>query len=411
MHINSGDTAWLLISAALVLFMTPGLAAFYGGLVSSKNVLSIMMQTFAAIAIITVTWVIMGYSIAFARSGAGNLFGTFSYLGLSNMKTVAGFKNLTVDPMAYSSFQLMFAIITGALIAGGVTGRMKFSSYCIFIAIWSIFIYAPIAHWAFSPVGFLAKAHILDFAGGTVVEINSGFSTLGLVLALGPRLKFLSEHHRPHSVPIALIGVGILWFGWFGFNAGSALAANAIASIAFINTQIAASCGLIGWEIIEWWKGRKPTTLGAGSGAIAGMVAITPCAGYVSSFPAILIGLAAGLICAAAVRMKFKFKLDDSLDVLGVHGIGGVVGMFLLGLFASKVVNSGGQNGLFYGGGSHQLAIQCLGILLSAAYATGGSFVIAWLLKKTIGLRVDPEIEYSGLDLSEHAEVAYNLGD
>lgn len=408
---NSGDTAWLLVSTALVMFMTPGLALFYGGMVKAKNVLAIMMQNFIAIAVITVIWVVLAYSMAFNHSILGGFIGKPSLnLGLSLNPAPALF-HLTVPPAAFLSFQLMFAIITGALITGTAAERIKFSSYVVFIILWTILVYAPVAHWAFSPAGWLNSRGMLDFAGGTVVEINSGFSALGLLLALGPRRKWPKDVSKPHSVPLALAGAGIIWFGWFGFNAGSAITANASAALAFINTQIAASVGLIGWLLYERFKEGYATTLGAASGAIAGMVAITPCAGYVEPYAAIIIGLVAGVICSLVVRLKFKFKLDDSLDVLGVHGFGGLVGTILLGLFATLVANPKGGSGLLASGGFHLFGLQLLGAICSAAYCCVVSYLIALVVKQLIGLRVPEETEQQGLDLILHAETAYSGQD
>jgi Amt family ammonium transporter len=406
MHYNSGDTAWLLISAALVLFMTPGVALFYGGMIRSKNVLSIVMQSLAAMAIITVLWIVFGFSESFSTSFS-SLFGNLNFIGLEHLKTIPGFSHLDVPPLAFVSFQLMFAIITAALISGATAERLKFSSFCVFIAVWFVLVYGPIAHWSFSPEGWLAKRSLLDFAGGTVVEICSGFSALGLLLAVGPRRNWPKNLARPHSIPLSAIGAAIIWFGWFGFNAGSGIDANSVAAFAFINTQAAAAAGLIGWVFIERIKDSTSTVLGAFSGAVAGMVAITPCAGFVSPIPSLIIGLLAGVGCSMFVRTKFKFGLDDSLDVLGVHGIGGVIGTVLLGLFAESSVNSIAHNGLFFSGGLHQLGIQILATVVCAAYSCLISYLIGIAIKKTFGLRVDPEVEYQGLDLAMHGESAY----
>jgi len=407
MHLNTGDTAWLLASAALVLFMTPGLALFYGGMVNSRNVLTIMMQNFIAIAVITVTWILFGYSFAFNKSVLGGFIGLPSLsLGLSLNPVPAGL-HLAVPAQAYLAFELMFAIITGALITGAVAERMNFLAYVLFIVLWSIVIYCPIAHWAFSPEGWLNSRGMLDFAGGTVVEINSGFSALGLLIAVGPRLKWPKELNKPHSIPISLAGAGIIWFGWFGFNAGSAIDANASAAVAFLNTELAAATGLLGWIIFERFKQGYATTLGAASGAIAGMVAVTPAAGYVEPYASLLIGLAAGVLCALFVNLKHRFKLDDSLDVLGVHGIGGIIGTLLVGFFATTVVYPAGTNGLFIKGSLHLLIIQILGVICTCCYAFLMSFIIAKLIQLFVPLRVSKEVELSGLDLALHAESAY----
>ncbi len=408
-QINSGDTAWVLASAALVLFMTPGLALFYGGMVRAKSVLAIMIQVFMCIGVVTLVWVTIGFSLAFGKDAYGGIIGNFGLVGLGNMNgAVPGFSSLHIPLSAYASFQMMFAIITAALIAGGTADRLKFTGFAIFVVLWVIFVYCPLAHWAFSPFGWLAHRGMLDFAGGTVVEINSGFSTLAVVLVIGKRKGWPREPMLPHSVPLTVVGAGILWFGWFGFNAGSALGANSVASEAFLTTQIAAAMGLLGWIIIERIFGGHYTTLGATSGAVAGMVAITPCAGFVTTFPAIVIGTLAGAICALAVKIKFKFGFDDSLDVLGIHGVGGVIGMFLLGLFATNAINKSSSNGLFYGGGLHLMSIQVLGIIASAAWAFGVSYLLAFGVHKTIGLRVSPASEDEGLDTSQHSERAYS---
>jgi Amt family ammonium transporter len=408
---RSVDTTWVLVSAALVLFMTPGLALFYGGMVRSKNVLAVMMNNYVAIGVITVLWAVVAASLAFGRDAGGGLVGNFSLAGLGGLAHgLPGFAGGGASPMSIVVFQMMFAVITAALISGGTTDRIKFTSYVVFICLWLLLVYAPLAHWVFSPQGWLAKQGVLDFAGGTVVEINSGFSTLALVLVLGRRRGWPSEGMAPHSVPLSLLGVGILWFGWFGFNAGSALGMNGVTVSAFVNTQLAAAAGLLSWIAFERIRESFPTTLGAASGAVAGMVAITPCAGYVTPMAAILIGLLAGVACAMAVRLKFRLRYDDSLDVLGVHGVGGLVGMVLLGLFATKSVNPRGANGLIAGGGVHLLGLECMAAVVSVGFCFGATWLIARAVRATIGLRVSPEDEFTGLDLTQHAESAYALG-
>ena len=410
---NSGDTAWVLISAALVLFMTPGLALFYGGMVRSKGVLAVMMQSFICIGVVTVLWAIVAFSLAFGKDAGGGLIGNFGLAGLGNMTHgLPGFvhSQLKVSPLAVMVFQMMFAVITAALISGGTVDRIRFTSFVVFIVAWLFLVYVPLAHWVFSPEGWLAQRGVLDFAGGTVVEINSGFSTLALVLVLGRRRGWPREAMPPHSVPLSLLGAGILWFGWFGFNAGSALGANNIAVHAFVNTQLAAAAGMLGWLAFELGKEKVPTTLGAASGAVAGMVAITPCAGFIGPMPALLVGAAAGVVCAVAVRMKFKFRYDDSLDVLAVHGMGGIVGMILLGCFATTAINPNGANGLFEGGGFHFFSVELLAVVVSVAFCFGMSFIIAKVIDLTMGLRVAPDMEFEGLDLRQHAETAYSSG-
>jgi len=408
---NAVDTTWVLVSAALVLFMTPGLALFYGGMVRSKNVLAVMMNNYIAIGAVSVLWAIVACSLAFGHDAGHGLIGNFSLAGLGGMAHgLPGFSRSGASPMSIVTFQMMFAVITAALISGGTTDRIKFPAFAVFICLWLVVVYAPLAHWVFSPEGWLARRGVLDFAGGTVVEINSGFSTLAIVLVLGRRRGWPSEGMAPHSVPLSLLGVGVLWFGWFGFNAGSALGMNSVAVSAFVNTQLAAAAGLLGWLCFERVKESYPTTLGAASGAVAGMVAITPCAGFVAPMAAIVIGLVAGVLCAMAVRVKFRLRYDDSLDVLGVHGVGGLVGMVLLGLFATRSINPGGANGLFTGGGFHLLGLEALAAAVTVVFSFSVTWLLATAIDKTIGLRVSPEDESTGLDLTQHAESAYSLG-
>ncbi len=405
------DTTWVLVSAALVLFMTPGLALFYGGMVRSKNVLAIMMNNYVAIGAVSVLWAVVAGSLAFGQDAGGGIIGNLSLAGLTGLgRHLAGFVHVGASPMSILVFQMMFAVITAALISGGTVDRIKFTSFVVFICIWLLVVYAPLAHWVFSPQGWLAKQGVLDFAGGTVVEINSGFSTLAIVLVLGRRRGWPNEGMAPHSVPLSLFGVGILWFGWFGFNAGSALGMNGVAVSAFVNTQLAAAAALLSWIVFERVRESYPTTLGAASGAVAGMVAITPCAGFVAPMAAVVIGLVAGVACAMAVRMKFKLGYDDSLDVLGVHGVGGLVGMVLLGLFATKSIDPSGANGLFTGGGLHLLGVECMAAVVTVAFSFAMSWLVAKAVDMTIGLRVSPEAEFTGLDLTQHAESAYSLG-
>ncbi len=401
------NTLWVLLGAALVLFMTPGLALFYGGMLRAKNVLSVMMQNFYAMGIVTVIWALFAFSLVYGPSVAGGIIGNFKYVGLAKMANgLAGFAHLNVSPSAVMIFQLMFAIITLALISGGVAERMKFSSFVVFGILWLLLVYVPIAHWVFSPEGWLAKRGVLDFAGGTVVEMNSGFSTLAIVLVLGKRRGWPHEPMRPHSIPMSILGGGILWFGWFGFNAGSALGVNSVAVHAFVNTQLAAAAGLIAWMTYENFKEKVVTPLGAVSGAVAGMVAITPAAGFVSPMSSILIGLAAGVICALAVSVKYALKYDDSLDVVAVHGVGGFLGMLLLGCLAEKVADPAGANGLFFGG-THFFLVELMAIGVTLVYSFGMTYLISKVLDKTMGLRVKQTDEDRGLDVSLHGESAY----
>ncbi len=408
---SAADTAWVLVSAALVLFMVPGLAIFYGGMVRSKGVLAVMMQSFFCMGLVTVIWAVFGFSLAFGRDAGGGLIGNLGLAGLHGMAhPLPGLAHLRVPASAVMVFQMMFAVITAALISGGTVDRIRFPAFIVFITLWVVLVYLPLAHWVFSPGGWLASHGVLDFAGGTVVEINSGFSTLAIVLVLGRRRGWPRESMAPHSVPLSLLGVGILWFGWFGFNAGSALAANGVAVQAFVNTQLAAAAGLLGWLAFEVGKERVATTLGGGSGAVAGMVAITPCAGFIGPMPALLVGAVAGLVCAAAVRLKFRFRYDDSLDVLGVHGVGGLVGMVLLGLFATTAVNPAGGNGLLEGGGIHVFGWELIAAGVTVVFSFGLTFLIAKAVDLVMGLRVSAEAEDTGLDLTQHSETAYSAG-
>ena len=412
-----GNTAWVLASAALVLFMTPGLAFFYGGMVRSKNVLGMLMQNFFSMGLVSVLWAVFVFSIAFG--GTGKFLGDLNLVGLKTLGDVksvipayAGKYALVVPPLAFVAFQLMFAIITPALITGAIADRMKFRAWVVFLGAWLVFVYAPIAHWVFAPVGWLFKLGALDFAGGTVVHINAGIAALAVILVLGRRRGWPDETMPPHSLPLTLLGTGMLWFGWFGFNAGSALAANGLAAQAFLNTNNAAAAAMLGWLVVERLKGGHATTLGAASGAVAGLVAITPCAGYVGGLSPIIIGFVAGAVCFMAIQLKFRFGYDDALDVIGVHLVGGIVGSLLLGLFAEKAVNPDfGANGLFFGGGLELLGYQAVAVLATMVWSGGISFVLAKVISATIGLRCNDEEEIVGLDLSQHAETAYSFGE
>ena len=409
-HVDSGDTAWIIVCTALVLLMTPGLAFFYAGLVRSKHALGMIMQSFVTIAIVSVTWVVVGYSLAFDHDAFGGLIGGLDLAGLTHAEVAVPGLPLTVPPLAFVAFQMMFAILTAALISGASADRMKFGAFVTFIAIWSVVVYAPLAHWAWSPEGWLHKAGLLDFAGGTVVEICSGASALALALVIGPRRGWPREMMAPHNLPLALLGAGLLWFGWIGFNAGSALSAGYLAASAALATHLSGVGGMIGWLVLEKRLAGKATTLGAASGAVAGLVAITPAAGFVSPLPALLIGATAGVVSLFAIRLKFRFKYDDSLDVVAVHYVGGVVGTLFVGLFAAAAVNPAVRHqGLLLGGGLTQLARQGLGVLAATAFAFTATYVIAWVLRATIGLRVEPDDEVEGLDSSQHAESAYEF--
>ncbi|MGI8806736.1 MAG: ammonium transporter [Acidimicrobiales bacterium] len=416
---DSGNTAWVLVSAALVLLMTPGLAFFYGGMVRSKNVLGMLMQNFFCIGLVSVLWALVVFSLAFGEDLGGGLLGGFDFVGLKDLgvgDAAAAAENvpglaLTVPPLVFAAFQLMFAIITPALITGAVADRMKFAAWAVFVALWLLVVYGPVAHWVFSPEGWLFKRGALDFAGGTVVHINAGIAALALVMVLGRRKGWPGDAMAPHSLPFTLLGTGILWFGWFGFNAGSALAADGIAAQALVNTHMAAAAAMLGWLLVERIKGGHATTLGAASGAVAGLVAITPCAGFVDVVPSIIIGFLAGAICFAAIQLKFKFGYDDALDVVGIHLVGGILGSVLLGVFADSGVNSLAADGLFNGGGSGLLGKQVLAVAATLVWSFVATFVLAKIIDATIGLRVTSDQEAEGLDVTQHAEAAYAYGD
>jgi Amt family ammonium transporter len=397
MSIVAADTAWVLISSALVLFMLPGLALFYGGMVRRKNVLSSMMHSFVAMGIIAVEWVIIGYSLAF---GTGNWFiGGFEHVFLRGIDLYS--TSGTIPTYAFIVFQGMFAIITPALISGAIVGRIKFKSYIAFVALWGLIVYAPVCHWVWGG-GFLT-GEALDFAGGTVVHITSGISALALLVFLGKRKGYGLDAIKPHNVTFTLLGVGLLWFGWFGFNAGSALAADEVAGLAFITTFIAPATAGLSWMAAEWTHSGKPTALGFATGILAGLVAITPGAGFVTPMAALLIGLIAGIVCYWAVMLKGKLGYDDSLDVFGVHGAGGITGALLTGVFASV-----GATGLLLGN-SHQLLLQLEGVVITIIYASVCTIMIGFVLDRTMGLKVTESEENIGLDKTCHGETAYNI--
>ena len=408
MDVNTGNTAWVLTSTALVLFMTPGLAFFYGGMVRSKNVLGMLMQNFFAMGIVTVLWVFVGYTLAFGRAGDGGWLGNFDFIGLKDLTGVVDEAGLPV--LAFVAFQMTFAIITPALITGAVADRMRFSAWVGFIILWSILVYAPVAHWIFGG-GWLAERGALDFAGGAVVHVNAGAAALVLVLLLGKRLGWPREPMPPHSLPFTLLGTGILWFGWFGFNAGSALAADGVAAQAFMNTFVAAAAAMLGWLIVERIKTGHATTLGAASGAVAGLVAITPCAGFVGGMAPIAIGAIAGAVCYLAISLKFRLGYDDSLDVVAVHLVGGLIGSVLLGLFADAAVNEAGADGVFFGGGWSLFGEQVLAVAVVMVFSFVVSGAIALALRAILpgGIRVTEDDEQVGLDQTQHAETGYAL--
>jgi Amt family ammonium transporter len=393
------------------MFMTPGLALFYGGMVRAKHVLAMLMQNFFSLGLVSVLWAVVAYSLAFG--GDSKWIGNFDFAFLQDVPTTfpIGLEGLTIPPMIYMAYQLMFAIITPALITGAIADRMKFSAWAWFLGLWLVLVYAPIAHWVFAPSGWLFDLGALDFAGGTVVHINAGIAALAAVLVLGKRRGWPGTAMPPHSLPLTLLGTGILWFGWFGFNAGSALGANALAAQAFVNTNMAAAAGLLGWLIAERFKAGHPTTLGAASGAVAGLVAITPCAGFVGGMAPIYIGLIAGVVCYLAVSLKFRFGYDDALDVVGVHFVGGVIGSLLLGFFGDVSINEFGRDGVFLGGGWGFLGDQLIAVVATVAYSFVVTGLILLVLKAVLpgGIRADDEAEEVGLDLSQHSEVGYSF--
>lgn len=419
--LNSGDTAWMLTSTALVLLMTPGLAFFYGGMVRTKSVLNMMMMSMITIGIVSVLWVIYGFELAFGHTADSPWYGGISFSGLGG-KVNELTNNGGIYPiplLVFAAFQLMFAIITPALISGAIADRTKFTAWAVFVAMWSTIVYFPVAHWVFAfgnkvgetvtGTGFLAGKGLEDFAGGTAVHINAGAAGLALAIILGKRVGWRKESMRPHSLPLVLLGAALLWFGWFGFNAGSSLAANGIAGLAFINTQVATAGALIGWILVEKIRNGHPTSLGAASGAISGLVAITPACAFVAPWAAVVIGFIAGIFCSLAVCLKYKFGFDDSLDVVGVHLVGGIWGSLSVGFFGTHVVNSVGVDGLLYGGGTALLAKQALGVGLVAAYSFIVTLILGFIIEKTIGFRVAPDVEVEGIDLGEHAETAYEM--
>lgn len=421
MDLSAGDTAWVLTAAALVLLMTPGVAFFYGGMVRVKSVLNMMMMSFLALGIVGILWVAFGYSIAFGDDGNG-FMGGFSLAGLGPLAGQLADNGGTypIPALAFCMFQLMFAIITVALISGAVADRMKFLAWGIFAAVWVTIVYFPVAHWVFdfgsselndAGAGWLAKLGVLDFAGGTAVHINAGAAGLALVIVMGKRIGFGKVPMKPHSLPLVVLGASLLWFGWFGFNAGSALGANDLAAVAFTNTMVATSAGVLGWLLVEKLRDGHATSLGAASGAVAGLVAITPACAFVAPWGAIAIGAIAGVICAFAVTLKYKLGYDDSLDVVGVHMVGGIVGCLLIGFFATTGVNSLGKDGILYGGDWGVLGTQAIGAGAVLAYSFVITLILALILKFTVKLRVSLDDELSGIDLAVHAETAYELGD
>jgi len=406
---DTGDTAFVLVSSALVMFMTPGLALFYGGMVRAKNVLSTVMHSMFALGLVSVLWVVVGYTLAFGPD-KGGLIGGLDFLGFAGVGQEPNADlAATIPHVLFALFQMMFAIITPALITGAFAERMKFSGYVLFTALWLLIVYAPVAHWVWAPGGWIRELGALDFAGGTVVHINAGIAALAAAIIVGKRRGWRKEAMVPHNLTMTMLGTGILWFGWFGFNAGSALGANGLAASAFLATNLGAAAGACGWALLEIRRDRRPTTLGVASGAVAGLVAITPAAGFVGPLSALAIGLVAGVVCSWAVSLKFRFGFDDSLDVVGVHLVGGMIGALLTGVFADTAINSAGVDGLLFGGGFELLGTQVLAVAVTIVFSLVVSLLILKFVQATVGLRVTDEEELGGVDLAQHAEVGYAL--
>ncbi|WP_456385965.1 ammonium transporter [Desulfolithobacter sp.] len=404
---NAADTAFILAAAGLVLLMTPGLALFYAGMVRSKNVLGTIMQSLIMISIISLEWVYIGYTMSFGPD-IGGFIGDLSWFALKGVTTAPSDTYATTIPqVVFMIYQCMFAVITPALITGAFAERVRFAPFVVFSLLWAILVYNPVCHWIWGAGGWLGKMGVLDFAGGLVVHVTCGAAALAAIMVIGPRRGYGRENFMPHNLPMTMLGTGLLWFGWFGFNGGSALAADEVAATAFVATHLAGMSGMAMWTFMEWIKLGKPTTLGAASGAIAGLATITPAAGFVGPNSAIVIGIVAGLVCFLAVSAKSRLGYDDSLDVVGIHGVGGAVGTLLLGVFASRAVNPGGVDGLIAGSAS-QLVSQFIGVVVVGVYAFVVSYVLVRLIHSTMGLRVSEEAEVQGLDYAEHSETAYN---
>jgi ammonium transporter, Amt family len=409
-ELNSADTAWILAATAMVMLMTPGLALFYGGMVRGKNVLSTFMHSFFALGVMTIQWVVLGYSLSFGPDIGGGLLGGFDHVLLAGVGLGPSPVAATIPQLLFMAFQMMFAIITPALISGAFAERLKFSTYAVFLVLWGTLVYDPICHWVWGPNGWFAARGVLDFAGGTVVHLSAGVSALVFAVVLGRRLN----PSPPHNLPLTLIGAGLLWFGWFGFNAGSALGASSRAALALVNTHLAAATAAVAWALVEWLRQGKPTALGVASGLVAGLVGVTPAAGFVSPLGALAIGAITGPACFFAVLMKARFKYDDSLDAFGIHGVGGAVGAVLTGVFASAAWNNPanptqGVRGLLEGN-ADIVVEQWLAVVIIGAYAA----IVTWLILKTLdatmGLRVTEDAEREGLDVALHGEEAYSAG-
>lgn len=408
-ELSAANTGFMLICSALVMLMTPGLAFFYGGMVRVKSTLNMLMMSFISLGIVTILWVLYGFSLAFG-SDVGSVIGWSSdYVGFTNIGVTELWDGYTIPVYVFAAFQLMFAILTPALISGALADRVKFSAWALFIVLWVTIVYFPVAHWVWGAGGWLFELGVIDFAGGTAVHINAGAAALGVILVIGKRIGFKKDPMRPHSLPLVMLGAALLWFGWFGFNAGSWLGNDdGVGAVMFLNTQVATAAAVLGWLAYEKLRHGSFTTLGAASGAVSGLVAITPAGGSVSPLGAIAVGAIAGVLCAMAVGLKYKFGYDDSLDVVGVHLVGGVIGSILVGFFATGGVQSDAK-GLFYGGGVDQLGKQVVGVVAVLAYSLVVSGLIALVLHKTIGMRVSEDEEISGIDQIEHAETAYDF--
>ncbi|MER6771320.1 ammonium transporter [Streptomyces bacillaris] len=408
-ELSAANTGFMLICSALVMLMTPGLAFFYGGMVRVKSTLNMLMMSFISLGIVTILWVLYGFSLAFG-SDIGSVIGwSGDYVGLSGIGLTELWDGTTIPVYVFAAFQLMFAVLTPALISGALADRVKFTAWALFIVLWVTIVYFPVAHWVWGSGGWLFEMGVIDFAGGTAVHINAGAAALGVIFVIGKRIGFKKDPMRPHSLPLVMLGAALLWFGWFGFNAGSWLGNDdGVGAVMFLNTQVATAAAVLGWLIYEKLRHGSFTTLGAASGAVSGLVAITPAGGSVSPLGAIAVGAIAGVLCAMAVGLKYKFGYDDSLDVVGVHLVGGIIGSILVGFFATGGVQSDAA-GLFYGGGVEQLGKQIVGVVAVLAYALVVSGLIALVLHKTIGMRVSEDDEISGIDQVEHAETAYDF--
>lgn len=412
--INSGDTAWVLISAGLVLFMIPGLAFFYAGMVRTRNVLVMLLQNFIGLGLISITWILIGYALAFGQDAGGGLIGNLGAVGLVNLADAPSpalhvvVPTVAIPALAFVAYQMMFAVITPLLATGATADRLKFGGWVVFLIVWSIVIYSPIAHWLWNPDGWLTQLGAQDWAGGMVVHASAGAAALAIMAVVGRRPGWPKENSAPHSLPLVMIGFGILWFGWFGFNAADSLQADGIAAQALINTQVAAAAAMLAWLLMERWRTGHATMLGAATGAVAGLATVTPTAGYVGVLPAVIIGLTAGLVCQYAIKMKFRFGYDDALDVIAVHFLGGIIGVLMLGLFGDASINSIGANGLLYGGGFTLLGNQVIALVAVIGFSFAGSWILAKAIQMTIGFRVADGDE-DHLDAVQQGAAAYAL--